>query len=67
MSIANLITGFLKCNIISCLEMLVKLLPITAILDTKIDDLMASLGICKVQRRRAVEFDILGREALTSG
>lgn len=47
--------------------MLVKLLPITAILDTKIDDLMASLGICKVQRRRAVEFDILGREALTSG
>lgn len=67
MCISNLITGVLKRNILSSLKMLIKLLPIATILDAKINDLATSLGVCKVQCRRAVELDILGSEALTTG
>jgi len=45
MCIANLITRFLKCNISSRLEMLIKLLPIASVLDATINDFAASLGI----------------------
>jgi hypothetical protein len=48
MCISNLITGVLKRNILSSFKMLIKLLPIATILDAKINDLAASLGICKV-------------------
>lgn len=67
MCIANLIAGFLKRDILSGLEMLVKLLSIATILDAKINNLAAGLSIiCKIQSRRAIELKILSIKAFTS-
>jgi hypothetical protein len=66
MSIANLITGFLKRHILSGLEMLVKLLLIATIFDSKVNNLTTGLSIYKIQGIRAIELKILSSIALAS-
>ena len=59
MRVVNLVSRFLKRAIFSLLELLVQLLLVATILATKLEDFFRRLRIREVDRRCAVELNVL--------